>query len=156
MGVIGRMAVGRSLFDAVEESERSKESAAAEQANNAIDAFAASYSEYLERSEELENMKAESDRGDRMAELQEQMEREDALISEHRALLEESLRDFYVRNNTPEDAAEIARQMVARAQAEVEVRRNGRQILRDIAGGSGQSESSARLEAEQTEAAGGR
>ncbi len=150
-----RMAVGRSLFDAVEESERSKESAAAEQANNAIDAFAASYSEYLERSEELENMKAESDRGDRMAELQEQMEREDALISEHRALLEESLRDFYVRNNTPEDAAEIARQMVARAQAEVEVRRNGRQILRDIAGGSGQSESSARLEAEQTEAAGG-
>ena len=150
-----RMAVGRSLFDAVEESERSEESAAAEQANNAIDAFAASYSEYLERSEELENLKAESDRGDRMAELQEQMEREDALLSEHRALLEESLRDFYVRNNTPEDAAEIARQMVARAQAEVEVRRNGRQILRDIAGGSGQSELSARLEAEQTEAAGG-
>lgn len=150
-----RMAVGLSLFDAVEESERSEESAAAEQANNAIDAFAASYSEYLERSEELENLKAESDRGDRMTELQEQMDREDALLSEHRALLEESLRDFYVRNNTPEDAAEIARQMVARAQAEVEVRRNSRQILRDIAGGSEQSELSARLEAEPTEVAGG-
>lgn len=150
-----RMAVGQSLFDAVEESERSEESAAAEQANNAIDAFAASYSEYLERSEELDNLKAESDRGDRMADLQEQMDREDALLSEHRALLEDSLRDFYVRNNTPEDAAAIARQMVARTQAEVEVRRNGRQILRDIAGGSGQSELPARLEAEPTEVAGG-
>lgn len=152
-----RMAVGRSLFDAVEESERSEESAAAEQANRAIDSYAAGYNEYLERTQELEKRigELEAEGAGNREELQEQIEQEEALLLDHRAHLEDELREFYLRNNTPEDAAEIARQMVARAQAEVEVRRNGRQILRDIAGGSGQSESSARLEAEQTEAAGG-
>lgn len=152
-----RMAVGRSLFDAVEESERSEESAAAEQANRAIDSYAAGYNEYLERTQELEKRigELEAEGAGNREELQEQIEQEEALLLDHRAHLEDELREFYLRNNTPEDAAAIARQMVARAQAEVEVRRNGRQILRDIAGGSGQSELSARLEAEPTEVAGG-
>lgn len=152
-------AVGRGLFDGLEEtakSEPSEDSSAAEQANRAIDSYAAGYNEYLERTQELEKRigELEAEGAGNREELQEQIEQEEALLLDHRAHLEDELREFYLRNNTPEDAADIARSMVARTQAEVEVRRNGRQILKDIIWGSERSELSERSEAEPTEVVG--
>ncbi|MDE5688650.1 MAG: methyltransferase domain-containing protein [Paramuribaculum sp.] len=132
---------GLNLFDWADAEERlrrrgtepTEESRAAEDANAALDSYAASYMEYLERSEgldaELSKTDAESTEG---RELQERLAHEEALLLEQRGLLEDALREYYARENTPEDAARIARDMVWRVQAEVEVRRNRRQLLSDV------------------------
>lgn len=133
-----KVMTGRSLFDWREEVERAvatkqdpdEDSAASEQANNAIDRYATSYNVYLDRTIELEELLGSSPEEDEA--IREQIEHEEALFLEAREQLQEELRQFFVRNNTPEDAEKIARDMTARTQFEVEIQRNKRQQLQDI------------------------
>lgn len=133
-----RTMAGKSLFDLSEEAEDavkakpepSEDLAAAEQANSAIDRYAESYNEYLEQTQMLEERLAASSEPEEN--IREQIEHEEALLLEARDELQDELRQYYVRNNTPEDAEKIARDMTARTQFEVELQRNKRQQLHDI------------------------
>lgn len=133
-----RTMAGKSLFDLSEESEGSgngnpepnADNAAAEQANSAIDRYAESYNEYLEQTQKLEERLAASSEPEES--IREQIEHEETLLLDAREELQDELRQFYLRNNTPEDAEKIARDMTARTQFEVELQRNKRQQLRDI------------------------
>ena len=139
-------AAGRSLFDWADEnerrarkdSERDEQTLAAELADEAIDRYAADYLGYLEASEELEKKISELKEGsDERRDAEESLDHEEVRIIESRDALEQSLREYYGRNNTADDASRIARDMAARVQAEVEVRRNGKALLEDILGRDG-------------------
>lgn len=140
----GQTAAGMSLFDWADRNERSHRDAdardeeliASEETNASIDVFVEDYRDYLDRSEALEREISELPEGsEERVESEELLDHEEVRIIEARGMLHERLRDFYVRNNTPEDADRIARDMLARVMAEVEVRRNRTQILRDILDG---------------------
>ena len=140
----GQTAAGMSLFDWADRNERSHRDAdardeeliASEETNASIDGFVEDYRDYLDRSEALEREISELTEGsEERVEAEELLDHEEVRIIEARGMLHERLRDFYVRNNTPEDAERIARDMLARVMAEVEVRRNRAQILRDILDG---------------------
>ncbi len=138
----GQMA-GKSLFDWAEENVREQrhevatdeQSAAAEEANGAIDEYAAAYKEYVEATARLEKGLVEAGANEEeAAAIREQMESNANMAVEARERLRESLKEYYVRENTPEDAEQIARDMSGRVEAEVGVRLNKEQVLRDILG----------------------
>ena len=132
---------GMSLFDWADENERrqrrvaeaDEQTAAAEEANGAIDAYAAAYKEYVEETARLEKGLAEAGVNDEeTTAIREQLESGEDIAAEARERLREALRNYYVRENTPADAERIARDMVGRVEAEVDVRLHKEQILRDI------------------------
>ena len=132
---------GMSLFDWADAEEirhRQSKSAdekalTAEVANNALDEYAEAYNNYLDRWEDLERHKAEVDKDSMEAQgLQEAIEQEERMAVEARERLIEALSDYYLRDNTPEDTRRIARDMAARVQAEVEIRRDRSHVLSDI------------------------
>lgn len=130
---------GRSLFDwADSESEsqrlgkiQSEDGIAAVEADEALDSYAQAYSDYLDN---LEAMESQLEGGDEAlrGELAERMEYEEGELAEQRDRLRDKLRDFYIRNNSPEDTANIVRDMVARIQAEVEIRHRKDLIIGDL------------------------
>lgn len=131
---------GKSLFDWVEGNERQERGnadpdeqiAAAEKANGAIDEYAVAYNEYVEETERLERGLAEAGTNEEVAAIREQMESSAKIAVESGERLYESLKEYYVRENTPEDAERIARDMVGRVEAEVRVSRHKEQVLSDI------------------------
>ncbi len=134
-------ATGMSLFDWADKEERQQRKSAepdeaalaAESANMAIDDYAAVSKEYAEQSARLEEELANAGSDDAVAAaLREQLAAAEEPVVEARERLVEALREYYVRENTPEDAERIARDMAARAQAEVEIRLRKEQMLRDI------------------------
>lgn len=136
---------GMSLFDWADAEERGRrevttkdeKAIAAEETNAAIDGFVESYSRWLGHSAEIEaQLDAEGVEGELREELTAQMESEETRIAEERDKLEEKLRDYYATDNTPEDATRIARDMVGRVQAEVEIRHRKEHILSDLLNGS--------------------
>ena len=147
----GRMPLmaGKSLFDWAdseaqarrEVKEADEHAAAAIEADAAIDEYAEAYDGYLKQMRQ-----AESDAGETSADealravLEEQAAEIEAEVAERRERLEDSLRQYYLRENTPEDATRIARDMVNRVEAEVEIRQNGAAILRDILYGAGRAD----------------
>ncbi|MDE6345380.1 MAG: hypothetical protein K2L55_01755 [Muribaculaceae bacterium] len=159
---------GMSLFDWADAEEirhRHSKSAdekalTAEVANNALDEYAEAYNNYLDRWEDLERRKAEVDKDSMEAQgLQEAIEQEERMAIEARERLIEALSDYYLRDNTPEDTRRIARDMAARVQAEVEIRRDRNHILSDILTGGGGVEpidgKPEQAEAKQVKTAGG-
>lgn len=130
---------GRSLFDwADSESEsqrlskaQSEDGIAAVEADEALDSYAQTYSDYLNNLEAMESQLESGDDALR-SELAERMENEENELAEQRDRLREKLRDFYIRNNSPEDTANIVRDMVARVQAEVEIRHRKDLIIGDL------------------------
>lgn len=130
---------GRSLFDwADSESEsqrlgkaQSEDGIAAVEADEALDSYAQAYSDYLDNLEAMESQLESGDDALR-GELAEKMENEESELAEQRDRLREKLRDFYIRNNSPEDTANIVRDMVARVQAEVEIRHRKDLIIGDL------------------------
>lgn len=134
-------ATGMSLFDWADKEERQQRKSAepdeaalaAESANVAIDDYAAVCKEYAEQSARLEEELASAGSDDAVAAaIREQLAAAEEPVVEARERLVDALREYYVRENTPEDAERIARDMAARAQAEVEIRLRKEQILRDI------------------------
>lgn len=132
---------GMSLFDWADKEERSKHKAekpderamAAESADAAIDEYAKAYKEYLEEAARLEKGLAEARANEEEASaIREQLEASEGMAVEARERLRESLREYYVRENSPEDAERIARDMVGRVEAEVDVFLRKEQILQDI------------------------
>lgn len=135
---------GMSLFDWADAEERGRrevatkdeKAIAAEEANTALDSFAESYGRWLEHSADVEaQLDAEGVEGELRDELTAQMESEETRIAEERDKLEEKLRGYYAIDNTPEDATRIARDMVGRMQAEVEIRHRKEHILSDLLNG---------------------
>lgn len=137
------MVTGGSLFDWADDRERmqrqskqnDEDATMAEEADAALDRYAESYNEYLRKVEELDSqLEADEIEADIRSAIAEQLEAEESMLVDSRSHLQEVLRQFYLRNNTPEDAERIARDMIYRVQAEVEIRRNKNQILNDILG----------------------
>lgn len=135
---------GKSLFDWADEEQNIKDKEnregsitemdrAGEEANRAIDEYADNFSKYLRRSEEIEKELSNEEIGgiERLALEQEQSVIEEIILDEKERLMD-SLREFYVKNNTPEDAEMLSREMSSRVQAEVSVRLNGRSLLEDL------------------------
>lgn len=143
-GYIGRKGTtmaGMSLFDWADKEkqprrqtqERDDEIVAAQEADAAIDSFAEAYSHYLGKAVELEaQLKAEGTDEETRSAIREQLEAEMALVYDERARLDEALRQYYVRNNTAEDASHIALDLRSRVEAEVTIQHNGTQLLEDI------------------------
>ena len=132
---------GRTLFDWADDEARAQRDTpakderdiAADDANAALDEYAEAYNDYLERTENLEaQLEAEGVDETLRAILREQADAEETMLLEGRDRLRESLRQYYVRENTPEDAERITRDMVSRLEAEIEVRRRGKSVLADI------------------------
>lgn len=132
---------GRTLFDWADDEARAQRDTpakderdiAADDANAALDEYAEAYNDYLERTENLEaQLEAEGVDETLRAILREQADAEVTMLLEGRDRLRESLRQYYVRENTPEDAERITRDMVSRLEAEIEVRRRGKSVLADI------------------------
>lgn len=132
---------GRTLFDWADDEARAQRDTpakderdiAADDANAALDEYAEAYNDYLERTENLESqLEAEGVDETLRAILREQADAEETMLLEGRDRLRESLRQYYVRENTPEDAERITRDMVSRLEAEIEVRRRGKSVLADI------------------------
>ena len=132
---------GMSLFDWADMEEARRREAelkdadalAAKDANDEIDRYAEDYSDYLQNSEKIVHELSQMDEGsNERIEMEQMLDHEEVRLIESRNLLEERLRDYFVRNNTPLDAQKIARDMVARVQAEVEIKRAGLQRLKDI------------------------
>ena len=137
----GSTVVGKSLFDwADEEEQRRRQSEVADEkalaaqgANTACDEYAEAYDHYLDRVAELERQLAEADENSEEAfALRDVIELEENAAVEARERLVESLRDYYGADNTSADASRIARDMAARIQAEVDIRRNKERLLTDI------------------------
>lgn len=132
---------GRTLFDWADDEARAQRDTpakderdiAADDANAALDEYAEAYNDYLERTENLEaQLEAEGVDETLRAILREQADAEETMLLEGRDRLRESLRQYYVRENTPEDAERITRDMISRLEAEIEVRRRGKSVLADI------------------------
>ncbi|MDE6463820.1 MAG: hypothetical protein K2L16_04220, partial [Muribaculaceae bacterium] len=137
----GSTVVGKSLFDwADEEEQRQRQSEAADEkalaaqgANTACDEYSEAYAGYLDRVAELERQLAEADENSaETLALRDVIELEENAAVEARERLVESLRDYYGADTTPADASRIARDMAARIQAEVDIRRNRERLLTDI------------------------
>lgn len=137
------MVTGGSLFDWADDRERmqrqskqnDEDATMAEEADAALDRYAESYNEYLRKVDELDSqLEADEIEADIRSAIAEQLEAEESMLVDSRSHLQEVLRQFYLRNNTPEDAERIARDMIYCVQAEVEIRRNKDQILNDVLG----------------------
>ena len=131
---------GINLFDWADKedrknnrTERDEEIAAAEEADSAIDTYADVYDEYLRESQRFENELANQEHDEESRkEIEERIGYQESRVIETRDWLEDNLKQFYVRNNTPEDAKRLAHDMVVRVQAEVEYRRNTGWMLKEI------------------------
>ena len=131
---------GINLFDWADKedrknnrTERDEEIAAAEEADSAIDTYADVYDEYLRESQRFENELATQGHDEESRkEIEESIGYQESRVIETRDWLEDNLKQFYVRNNTPEDAKRLAHDMVVRVQAEVEYRRNTGWMLKEI------------------------
>ncbi|MBD5327920.1 MAG: JAB domain-containing protein [Bacteroides sp.] len=131
---------GMSLFDWADAREATKLQTeddalakVAESANTAIDEYAEAYRRYLTESAQLESeLSKHAEADEARTELEQRLSYEEAAVLEARQQLEDSLRDYYALNNTPEDAERIARQMVARTETEVAIMQNRRGLLHDL------------------------
>lgn len=132
---------GMSLFDWADKAEReqrqmsnpNEEALAAEEANTALCDYSAAYREYVEQSVRLEKAIVEAGAKDEEAEaLREHLAAAEEQILDARERLKEKLREYYIRENTPSDAERIARDMTARAEAEVDISLRKEQYLRDV------------------------
>ena len=135
---------GKSLFDWADENEVTSNipdrgelnremERAGEEANRAIDEYSENFSKYLRRSEEIETELAKEglEETERIA-LEQESKVIEEVILEEKERLTYSLREFYAKNNTPEDAEMLSREMASRVQAEVSVRLNGKRLLDDL------------------------
>lgn len=137
----GKQITGMTLFDWADTEERHRRTTAvpdetalsAETANTAIEEYADSYKYFIDQSTRLEQELANIGADEAEAEaIREQMASAEEVLTDARERLSEALRDYYVRENTPEDAKRIVRDLIARVQGEVDVRINKEQFLKDM------------------------
>lgn len=111
---------------------RAQEQAAAK-ADAAIDRYTDEFGEYLKRAGELEEqLEAEGADDELRGAIAEQMEADEDRLHGLREELRASLREYYGRNNTAEDAERIARDMTGRVEAEVSAWQNRHRLLEDV------------------------
>lgn len=130
---------GRSLFDfegdhkAEKTPEEKQQQEAATAANRSIDEYSEAFYNFNRDAEEIEeHLRDTSLTEEERTELEEELQRMEDMIIEHRERLQRDLEEYYAMNNTPEDARRLSRDMAMRVQAEVSMRMNQRRMLDDI------------------------